>query len=150
MNLKLFSLTSAMESLNVPLDERAQMLSTSLARAIAYRLPIPAAAVADPKMMFLDSYKAQVEGVLAKLNERMVVDIDAILNAVGGIWLFRYRLVHDANNMAVRDYCDSMLKVGAREFPTSVSETMIRSGNEMLMDRLARAVDASLVPAEGA
>ncbi len=149
MNVKLFSLTSTMESLNVPLDERAQLLTTALARALSYRLAIPAAPVADPKLYYYDTYKAQIESVLAKINERMVIDIDTITAQVGGIWLFRYRLAHDQNNMGVREYCDSLLKVGSKEFPGAVSEGMIRQSHDGLMDRVARAVDASLVPAEG-
>lgn len=146
MKLKIFSLTATMESLGVPLEERSDLLAISLARAIGYKTPVPAEPLQSPSQFFEEHYRSQVDETLAQINERVVFNLNEISNLVASIWLFRYRMVHDPYNVAVRDFLDVMSKVGDDKFPTRVSEYMIRSSDLPVLDKVAAAVDDSLVP----
>lgn len=146
MKFHLYSFTASMEELGVPLEQRTVLLSIALARAIGYKLPIPTAAVDDVRAYYEDQHRNNVDQTLAKINERIVFDLGEISNLAAAVWTFRYRMVHDPSNPAVRDFLDNMVKVGSKEFPTRVSEYLIRSSDDRMLDKVASAVDASLVP----
>jgi hypothetical protein len=147
-NIRRFSVTAAFESLGVPLEERSEAISVALARAIGYKLPIPAQPVESATAYFCENHKDAVLRTLAQINERVVFDLDEVCSTAGAVWLFRYRMAHDPNNDAVRDFLDKMVMVGSSEFPSKVSEYMIRNRDPALMDKLAGAVDSDLVPTD--
>lgn len=146
MKLNLFSLTSTMESLGVPLEKRPELLTVSLARAMSYKLPVPSMPVESAKEYYKTYHQESVQRVLARINERVVFDLDRISELVCAIWMFRYELAHDPFNSALRDFLDAMLKVGGRSVPAEVSEFMIHNDDDRLLDKVARAVDETLVP----
>lgn len=145
VKINVFSLTATMEQLGVPLEERSDLLQVSLARSIGYKLPIPTEPVEDAGQFFHDTFRDSVERTLAEMNERVVFDLGEITNCVGALWLFRYRAVHEPFNPAVREFLDAMCRVGADKFPTRMSDYMVRSSDDSLLDRVAGAVDASLL-----
>lgn len=145
MKLKLFSLTAAMESLGVPLEERPEVLAMSLARSLGYKLPLPSTPLTSPERFYQETYRSDVDTTLAQINERVVFNLAEVSNCIAAIWLFRYRMVHDPMNVAVRDFTDVMAKVGGDKFPAKVSEFLIRQEDTRVVDKLAAAIDQSVV-----
>ncbi len=140
MKVKTFAIVSELDNLGIPLDRRSFLLSLAYARALGYALALPTSPVENLYGHFTDTHKAAVEDVLAQINEKIVIDIDATVDLTQRIWAFRYRMVFDANNAAVRQFMDAMVKVGSRELPPKVSEWMISYEANDILERLARTV----------
>lgn len=145
MKLNTQSVLSALDASGVALADRSYLLSVALARAVAYRLPLPTSPIENPYLHFTTTHKANVEAVLGEVNERIVVDIDATCDLICRLWVFRYRLVFDTNNQAVRSFFDAMVKVGSRELPPKLSEWLIRYESTDAIDQLTRSLDDSIV-----
>ena len=142
------SVLSILESAEVPLAERQNLLSVAFARAMAYQLPIPGAAVEDAYDYFRSSYESKVNQHCCEINEQCVLDIDSTISLTQRIWLFRYRMVYDAGNVAVRQFLDAMIRVGTREVPPQVSELLVNEKPELLDALAARLQDCLSAPKE--
>ena len=144
MNMaRIYSITSALDQLAVPLENRSRLLSIAFSRAVGYQLPLPTSPVEDAYRYYNETHKVGVEAQVAAINERIVLDIDATVDLTFRIWLFRYRLVYDSNNTAMRAFLDAAVKVGSRELPAPLSEWMIKYQASDILDQLAGVVQAA-------
>ncbi len=144
MRINTFSIMGELDRCGVSLQERGYLLTVAFARAVAYRLPLPAEPVENPYRYFIETHKAAAEEMLSEINERVVLDIDAAADLLQRVWIFRYRLVHDAHNVAVRNFLDAMIRVGSRELPPAVSELMVRCKDNDALDIITRAVGMAI------
>jgi len=141
MKFQTVSILATLESLEVPQQDQGSLLSLATARTIAYRLPIPAAPVANPYQYFVSTYRTQIEAALAELNERVIVNLDAVFGTIAGLWQTRYNVVHDPNNTAVRDLLDGLVRCGTPDVPAPVSELLVRYEASPTLESLARALN---------
>lgn len=144
MKLNTHSILNQLDQLGVALEDRSYLLSVAFARAIAYRLSIPTSAVENPYAYFTETHRAAVDMLLGELNERVVLDMDATLDLVSRIWTFRYRMVYDARNPALRQFLDALIKVGSREIPPKVSEWMIRYQDSDAVEAVAKFLESAI------
>lgn len=126
-----------MTQTNVPAGNRGKLLSIALARAIGYSLQIPTSKVESPLTYYIAQEKTIADQAVSEVNEQMALDVEKTCQLIQAFWLFRYRVVYDAGNAAVRNFMDGLVKVGSREFPGYVSEFMIDLPDDWIMDRVA-------------
>lgn len=119
-------------SLSVPFEQRSKLLSLALARAIAYHLPLPCERVQDPYIYFTTELKMTVDRTVAKYNEVILLDFNAVAETTRRLWLFRYRLLHDCYSPNVLSFMDAMVRVGCKEVPAEVSTLMVDVDFEVL------------------
>ena len=132
-------------------SQRGPMITIALARAIGYGLQLPTSEVADPSIYYINNAQALAEAAVSQVNEQVAVDVTKACDLVRSVWLFRYRLVYQANNSTVRNFLDGLVRVGSTEFPGYVSElmTLVPEGN--MLDYIASIVKEGFSPsAEGA
>lgn len=144
MKLNPQNISSDLDRYEIALGDRGYLLSVGYARALAYRLPMPTSPVADPYTYFAETHKAEIEETLGQINEKVVINIGAAADLTQRLWLFRYRLIFDCCNAAVRSFMDAMLKVGTRELPPAVSELLIRYEASDVLELVAKSCDDSL------
>lgn len=142
------SILSILNNADVALPEREKVLSIATARAIGYKLPIPAVPVENPYQYFSDTLAGQVDKAVCQINEANVVNVDSILSLIRGIWLFRYKLVHDPANPTVSQFFDAMIRVGIDEVPAEMSETIVSEDRAKLVDLVAGRLRASITDEE--
>lgn len=142
MKLNTQSIVSDLDSIEVPLEDRLYVLTLAFARAIGYALPLPTSPVDNPYIAFTTIHKAEVEALAAQINERVPIDIDTVCDLTARLWIFRVRMVYDANNSVVRQFLDAMVKVGSREIPPKTSEFLIKYEASEAVDRMARYLSA--------
>lgn len=144
MNLNTQSIFAQLDQSGVPLQDRGYLLSAALSRAIGYTLPLPTCPVENPYLHFTTQCKAGVESTLAAVNERLVIDIEATTDLICRVWVFRYRVAFEANNRAICDFLDAVVKTGNREIPPKLSEWLIRYENSPAMENLTQFIGTSL------
>lgn len=144
MNINFTAIQDGMDSANVPMEKRTSLVAAGFARVLAYRLPIPCGALDNPAEYFDREFRARVVDELAALNEGVVIDIDLAADLVRQLWLFRYSVVYDANNQAVRRLFDQVASCGPRELRAAtsalVAECVEVPGFESLFTLVGRAV----------
>lgn len=148
MKLNTQNILSDLDRLGIALEDRSALLSVGFARALAYSLPLPTSQVDDVYRYFAETHKAHVDACFGQINEQLVLNIDAASDLCQRLWIFRYRLVFDANNASVRTFMDAVLKVGTREVPPAVSELLIRCDSTDALELIARTCGEAIV--EGA
>ena len=148
MKINLQPINLKMDELNIPLDDRAYVMTVAAARCAAYCLPIPSNAVDNPYLHFTTTHKASVMELVGQLNEVITVDFDACLDLIQRLWIFRYNVVHNAFNPTVRGFLDACLKVGGTNVPPRLSEFLIRSECNDAVELVTRAI-SPLVSNEG-
>lgn len=136
MNAQPSTIAELFDAQNVPYENRTRLLTLALARALAYALPIPVTAVADPYIHFTTELKMEVDRTAAVFNERIVLSLDAVAETTRRLWLCRYRLVHQANSSAVRQFLDAMVRVGSPTVPPEVSALLVET-DSVLLDQAA-------------
>lgn len=144
MKINTQSIVSELSRTGIALTDSGAFLSLAFARAVAYRLPIPTSPVDNVYQYFIETHKVAVENMLAAINEKVVVNIDATMDLVQRVWIFRYRFVFDMNNNACRSFLDAMMKVGSRELPPAVSELLIKYESSDVLDMVARAIGLAI------
>lgn len=148
MKLNTQSVMSDLDRYEIPLEDRSYLLSVGFARALAYSLAIPTSKVEDPYKHFAETHKAYVDTCFGEINERLVLNIDAAADLCQRLWIFRYRLVYNADNTAVRSFLDAVVKVGSRELPPALSELLIKYQPSDVLELIARSCGESLVEGE--
>lgn len=145
MKINTQSIMGELDRFGVALADRSYVLSVAFARAVAYQLPLPTSPVADPYAAFIETQKVAVEDMLSQVNESVVLSFDATADLVQRLWVFRYRMVFDPNNSAVRGFLDAMIRVGSRELPPKLSEMMVNYASSDVLDAITRVVGAAVV-----
>jgi hypothetical protein len=129
MKIDTQSLQAELTSAGVPLAERGSFMSIGLARAIAYRLPLPAAPVADPREFYVESCQPTVQQMAGAANETCVVDIDAITELTYQLWFFRYQVCHvGGRDESVAQVMDGMVRGNANVAP-AIAEAVVSTEN---------------------
>ena len=144
MKINTQSIMSELSRAGIALTDSGAFMSLAFARAVAYRLPLPTSPVDNPFQYFVETHKVATENMVGEINEKMVVNIDATIDLLQRLWIFRYRMVFDMNNNACRAFLDAMVKVGSRELPPAVSELLIKYESSETLDLITRAVGLSI------
>jgi hypothetical protein len=140
MNLRTASIAAELDAMQIPVESRGSLLSIAVARFLGYKLSLPSAPAESPYTFFDTTYLTQVEDILSDLNERIVVSFDDTVDMTRAIWCFRYRLLHECNNPAVRTFLDALIKVGTPDISPRVSETLIRYSQDESVERLCKII----------
>lgn len=140
MSIDLNVIVQTFDDLEVPVNARSAVISLALARAVGYALSLPTSEVSDTSTYYHTQHQTVVDAVVSTVNEQFLIDVEKTRALVHSIWLFRYRLVFNANNSAVRQFLDSIVRVGSIEFPGYVSELMITIGDHKILDYMASLV----------
>lgn len=135
--LQFTSVMSALDEAGVAMEDRAFVLMVTVARASAYAAPIPAEPQEDSRAFFFETIRPNVESELARINERLVLDIDQALGICEAIWRARYMLVHVSDSPPVREFLDAIVRAGSRHIPAELSDAMIKLPQANLLDRVA-------------
>lgn len=146
MKLRTASVAAELDSMGVPPESRNGLLSIAVARVLGYKFSLPAAPVELPYAFFDSTYLTQLEDILSDLNERVVIEFDQAVEITRAVWCFRYRLLHDPCNPAVRSFLDALVKVGTQDIPSVVSEALIRYGQDEALERLCRVITENCLP----
>lgn len=144
MKINTATIAAELDRFEVQLADRGFVLAIAVARAVAYRLPVPSSPVDNAQTYFKHTHLADVEQMLSEVNEQVVLNIDVATNLISGMWLFKYRLVYDCQNKAVRTFLDALIKTGTRELPPQVSEILIRYSQQDNTDILDTITSAAL------
>lgn len=125
-----------MTEANIPVDQQGKLVSVALARSLGYSLTIPTSAVEAPLSHYALNEKTLVDEAISTVNESLSIDVEKTSALVQAFWLFRYRLVYDSGNIAVRNFMDGLVKCGSKEFPGYVSEFLINLESDWILDRI--------------
>lgn len=137
MAINVNKVLNLMTEASVPVEQRAKVLSIAMARAIGYSLAMPTSKVELPLSHYAMQEKSMVDQVVSEINEIYPIDVEKTCSLIQAFWLFRYRVIYDVNNTAVREFMDGLVKCGSREFPGYVSEFMIELKDDWMLDRVA-------------
>ena len=129
-----------MTEAQIPVEQQGKLVSVAIARSLGYSLAIPTSAVESALSYYTLQEKSLVDEAISKINEAISIDVAATQALVQAFWLFRYRLVYDACNVAVRSFMDGLVKCGSREFPGYVSEYLIDLKDDWILDKVASCV----------
>ncbi|HWT39747.1 MAG TPA: hypothetical protein VN081_00505 [Dongiaceae bacterium] len=121
-----------MDSNGVALGDRGEVIYTTAARAIAYKLPLPTSPVDNPYAYFLDKYASEVMGDLCAINEDCVIRVEQAAELVKHIWVFRYSVAYDAASLSVMATLDVIAKEGDRYLSPKYQEILKKYSNVMI------------------
>lgn len=77
----------------VDVKDRRRATEVYLAELMSYHCDLPSGIVSDPEAYFRTHIKVNVVQELAKVNEHIILDIDACCGLVYKLWKARYQLV---------------------------------------------------------
>lgn len=100
MNLKYQELCSALPQLPVGGAQRGQVMAAAIGLALATRLPIPSAPVADLETHWNFQLAQLANDPLSDLNECVVFDTTAAITYVRTFWQLRYAAAHPSSQLA--------------------------------------------------
>ena len=148
MKINVSSLLPMLDAAGVPMEDRSYFTSLALARAIGYWLAMPSAPVDNPYVYFQEQHQAAVELMIGEVNERIVVDFASTVDLVAKVWVARYRICFEAFNSSVRDFLDTMLKIGNRDVPARASAVLNKFEASEFLDHFVDSFLASLKTAD--
>lgn len=141
------STLSLLNASDLSLDQRPAMLALSFARAIAYKLAIPAEpCTGSLSECFNTHYRATVVNEACAINETCVFDVDRAVDLTRQIWLLRYRMVHEPSNPAIATALDNLVDQAAPAIAPELVDVVGRPNNRALMTTLSTSLRASLAP----
>lgn len=114
-----------MQEANVPVQDQPLVMTISVARLIAFQLPLPGD-IADPYIEFNSRYYAEVEAAAGSINEHIIVHIADVVELTRRIWVFRWRLAYNANHGSISQLMDALIRCGSPEITTRTAEDFIR------------------------
>lgn len=107
MKLDTSFISVGMEAAGVPLEERGAHLSVGLARAIAYRLPLPTEPVSAPRIWYAENCEREVLDTAAFVNEQVVLDLGDVTELCYKLWTMRYNVCYNGSEEATANVLDS-------------------------------------------
>lgn len=143
MKINTAMIAGELDRFEVQLADRGFVLAIAVARAVAYSLPVPSGPVDNAQTFFTHTHLGDAEQMLSEVNEQVVLNIDTVTDLISRIWLFRYRLVYDCQNKAVKSFLDALIRTGTRELSPQVSEVLTRycqNENNDILDTITSAV----------
>jgi len=132
MKTCLLQLQSIMDSNGVELGDRAEVVYTTAARAIAYKLPLPTSPVDNPYAYFLDKYKSEVMADLCAINEDCVIRVEQAAELTKHIWVFRYSAAYDPASLSVMAALDVVAMQGDRYLSPKYQAILKKYSNVMI------------------
>lgn len=155
------TINGVLDALNVGLESRPELVSSAVARQIAYELPLPAGPVNSVTAAF-NEQRPVVEAELAKVNEQYLLpNIDEAVETTRKFWTARYQLAHEPSAPGVRALVDQtqtlpasggLLATVAAVFdggaPIAAVESLLYAPCELVAAGLDRAALESIVSAE--
>lgn len=96
MHKTVFAIRNMISSLNVPEQERRDILNYTVSVALATSMALPSGPVENPYNYFSENHTLAVNEVVSAINEEMQIDARAVADNVKKMWLVRYRMVHES------------------------------------------------------
>lgn len=140
MNIDINVILSVLDKAEVAPANRSAVISLAVARAVGYGLSLPTECVNSPSNFFILNKEAEACSVVSQINETIAIDVTKTCDMIRGIWLFRYRMVFDSFNPAVRNFIDGILRVGLDGLPSDVSPIMIDLADSNVLEVIANIV----------
>lgn len=78
--------------------ERLEVVTASLALAMAYALALPTGPVESVESYFVQNYREQTNLIISRVNEREPLNVPAIQSLTMGLWKIRYRMVFEPSH----------------------------------------------------
>lgn len=130
----------------VPVESREAVMTLSLARLLAYQLPLPSDGSAiEPYGYFNQNFLPQVEATAGQVNEACVVNISDVAELARRVWVFRYRVAYDPSHASVAQLIDALIKCGSPEITKTTAEDFTKySPHVEQMDLIMRPLVLSL------
>ena len=133
MKSDLLSVNTILDTFQVPLGDRAEVVYSTAARAIAYKLPLPSSPVQNPYGYFLEKFKDEVAEDLALLNESCVIRVVEAAQLVKHLWVFRYHVVYDPTSISVMQALDTLAgQEGERYLAPTYKQMLAKHGDVFL------------------
>jgi hypothetical protein len=126
-----------LDSHGVGPQDRSYVLALGLARAIAYDLALPTSPVEQPMVHFNLQHLDTVNGLLSETNELVVINVDLAVTLTKKLWLMRYNLVFESDNVAVRQILDDVISLGSCEIPPHATEICRTMHNQGFFNQVA-------------
>lgn len=92
------SVTMALDCDGLMGKERLEVVTSALALAMAYALPLPTGAVENVEIYFTQNFRAETNRIISKVNEREPLNVPAIQSLTMGLWKTRYRMVYEPSH----------------------------------------------------
>lgn len=140
MSINLNQILQHLDNANVAAHKRAAVISVAVARAVGYSLQLPTSPVENPKTFYIGQCQAITEEIVSQINEAIAIDVEKTCDLICSVWMFRYRLVFNANNGAVRDFLDDLVRAGSTEFPGYVAELLNELPDAAMLDYIVKQV----------
>lgn len=117
------------DALAFNIADRNKLAMVTLTKVIAYKLAIPSSPVDNPELYYISNHLTFVNNAVSHINETIVINVDAFVNAVKAIWLTRYRVVFtpstpEANDAINAALCNKVLGAEYCEFLTINASTI--------------------------
>ena len=138
------NLPGVLDTHSVALPDRSYVLALGLARAMAYRFPLPTSPVDIPLSYFTLQYQEVMSSFLSEVNEQMVLNIDLTVLLTKRLWMMRYDVLYDSDNVIIRDLLDKAVTSGSRQVPPNASEMYRRYESGGLFKQMSDAAHEAL------
>lgn len=126
MKINVNNVAFALTKFQIAPEKQGEYLTTAVARAVGYLLPIPAEKVENEQTYFKGTLEGMVAPVLDALIERFPFDFDQALAAVNAIWQVRYALVHDHTSSVVWALLDAACKQNQCKLPADLNDPAVQ------------------------
>jgi len=85
----------AFDNGNIPLEKREALQTKFVAAIVAAKLELPSSRLENnPKIHYMNVNAINANELIGKINEHVVVNVDAVQAEVYRLWKKRYELVH--------------------------------------------------------
>lgn len=130
------NIPSLLDTHNVALGDRSYVTALAVARSVAYQLPIPTSALDVPLSYFTLTFGAALRDTFSQINELTVLNTDLTMSLTKKLWLMRYNVVYDMDNVAAQNALDDIIAQGSPELPPNSKEILNKYANRGLLRRV--------------
>jgi hypothetical protein len=99
-------------SLDITPEQRAGLVEVTLARKLAFTLPLPSAKIESCSQYYSECCAALVRGKVSEFNEQFPINVVAVMDMANSFWNWRYTMVHPTGDSfsAMIRLCTSSLE----------------------------------------
>lgn len=123
------AISASLDLHNVAPQDRGAMTQLMVGEAVGAHLQVPSSPVEEPVSYFRLHLREEAINVASCVNERLVIDIDGVVELAYKLWITRYRLVHEATCGASKRLLQAVVAEGGCNIPPPVSEAFKRYPN---------------------
>lgn len=85
-------------SLSITPEQRAGLIEVTLARLLAFKLPLPSEQVDSSSSYFASNCSAMIRIKVSEFNEQFPINIVSVMGMVRSFWDWRYTVLHPKND----------------------------------------------------